>query len=276
MAWTIYRHTFPNGKIYIGQTKVSLKKRFKNGAGYVGCPLIERAINKYGWENVITDILESNISDSEKANEQEKYYIALYDACNPEVGYNIAIGGGIVNRANYEEIYNEWLNNLGVNAIARKLGYDRNTVAKALESYGVSKEERLNRTPQSISQASKIFDRLAIYQAWKSNPNFQLIREQFNCSEDTLRRVLDEYGVSIKERRLAIKRRLDLSPTGYNKKKINQYDLNDNFIQSFNSIADANRSLGKAPNASNIVLVCKGKRNQAYGFKWKYADEKIL
>ena len=45
--WTIYKHIFPNGKLYIGQTKVSLNKRFKYGEGYKGCPLIYKAIKKY-------------------------------------------------------------------------------------------------------------------------------------------------------------------------------------------------------------------------------------
>lgn len=46
----------------------------------------------------------------------------------------------------------------------------------------------------------------------------------------------------------------------------------NNYIQTYNSIADANRALGKASNASNIVQVCKGKRKQAYGYKWRYVN----
>jgi hypothetical protein len=42
--WKIYKHTFPNGKVYIGQTKTRLSKRFENGAGYNACPLIAKAI----------------------------------------------------------------------------------------------------------------------------------------------------------------------------------------------------------------------------------------
>ena len=54
-------------------------------------------------------------------------------------------------------------------------------------------------------------------------------------------------------------------------KPVHQYDLNNNYIQTFQSIAEANRVLGKASNVSNIVAVCKGNRKQAYGFKWAYA-----
>lgn len=58
---------------------------------------------------------------------------------------------------------------------------------------------------------------------------------------------------------------------------INQYDLNDNFIQCFSSAKDAARfvrpnstSLGGV--TSHITDVCKGKRKTAYGFKWQYAN----
>lgn len=52
---------------------------------------------------------------------------------------------------------------------------------------------------------------------------------------------------------------------------INQYDMDMNFIQSFPSIKAAARSLNKE-GVSHISDVCKGKRQSAYGFKWRYAD----
>lgn len=50
--------------------------------------------------------------------------------------------------------------------------------------------------------------------------------------------------------------------------KINQYDLNNNFIQSFNSISEA----GKKTNIdrSTIGKCCKGMYKTAGNFKWKY------
>ena len=55
-------------------------------------------------------------------------------------------------------------------------------------------------------------------------------------------------------------------------KKVNQYDLNGNFIRSFNSIKEANISFNKNPDASSINKVCKGQAKTAYGYLWEYAN----
>ena len=47
--YKIYMHKNKiNGKVYIGQTKQSLKNRWSNGYGYRECPKFWRAIQKYG------------------------------------------------------------------------------------------------------------------------------------------------------------------------------------------------------------------------------------
>ena len=50
--------------------------------------------------------------------------------------------------------------------------------------------------------------------------------------------------------------------------KINQYSMNDEFIKTWNSLADIQRELKLG--AGNICNVCKGKRNSAGNYKWKY------
>ena len=52
---------------------------------------------------------------------------------------------------------------------------------------------------------------------------------------------------------------------------ISQYDLKMNYIQTFPSAHAAANSLGKK-GISHITDVCKGKRQTAYGFKWRYAN----
>ena len=60
------------------------------------------------------------------------------------------------------------------------------------------------------------------------------------------------------------------------KRKINQYDLNNNYIFTYNSSADAARAVAPDKNinsvSSCILQVCKGKRKTAYGYKWKYFE----
>lgn len=93
--YKIYMHKNKiNGKVYIGQTYTSLRARFgKNGIGYKGCPIFWSAIQKYGWGNFEHIILEENITNSESANEREKYYISLYNSTDCNNGYNIQLGG---------------------------------------------------------------------------------------------------------------------------------------------------------------------------------------
>ena len=58
-------------------------------------------------------------------------------------------------------------------------------------------------------------------------------------------------------------------------KKVNQYDLQGNFIKSYSCSVDAEKELrreGIKINAGNIRNVCNGKRNKAGNYRWKYAD----
>lgn len=53
------------------------------------------------------------------------------------------------------------------------------------------------------------------------------------------------------------------------RKKVNQYDLEGNFIKQWNSISEANRNFGKQN--SRIKDVCKKRCKQCFGFYWEYA-----
>lgn len=60
---------------------------------------------------------------------------------------------------------------------------------------------------------------------------------------------------------------------GLNKvsKKVNQYDLDNNFIKQWDSLADVQRELKIC--AINISRVCRGMLNKTGGFKWRYPNE---
>lgn len=90
--YCVYKHTTPGGKVYIGITKQAVGKRWKNGAGYELCTAFNRAIVKYGWDNITHEILETGL-DKATACKMEQDYIALFDSTNPEHGYNLTNGG---------------------------------------------------------------------------------------------------------------------------------------------------------------------------------------
>ena len=55
------------------------------------------------------------------------------------------------------------------------------------------------------------------------------------------------------------------------KKKINQYDLDGNFIKQWNSLTEAAKMLGKKK-CGAISNCCKNRNKTAYGYKWQYAE----
>ncbi len=56
-------------------------------------------------------------------------------------------------------------------------------------------------------------------------------------------------------------------------RSVDQFTLNGEFIQHFDSIANALRHLNKLPKyASNLTLSCNNANKTAYGYKWKYSE----
>jgi hypothetical protein len=95
------------------------------------------------------------------------------------------------------------------------------------------------------------------------------VAEQLGISEDSVSRILQIRQVETLDASQAA-----VLATG---KIVNQYDLNNNFIQSFPSSKAAAESLGKITSSSNgasshISDVCRGKRKTAYGFIWRFAE----
>ena len=78
-----------NGKLYVGQTKFSVEKRFKEHAK--ADSLIGRAIRKYGIENFKLEIIEICKTFTE-LNEREIFWIKELN-CKVPNGYNISDGG---------------------------------------------------------------------------------------------------------------------------------------------------------------------------------------
>lgn len=111
---------------------------------------------------------------------------------------------------------------------------------------------------------------VALCKYGKDNFSFQIIEE---CSEDKL----DEREC------YWIKYYNSLVPNGYNmaeggsnhigrskRKKVKQYSFDGIFIEEYNSIKEAAIAVGGQGSA--ITCCCKGKRNFAYGYQWKYSN----
>lgn len=140
--------------IYIGKTQTSIQQRWSEHLRDMNRRKNENrhlynAMNKYGSEHFfITQIEEIN---NTLLSEREKYWIKYYDSYNN--GYNCTRGGDGSYYADYNYIYELWNQGLTGKKIKEKTNYDLHTIKIALESFGVTQEDRRLR---SITQNNKV------------------------------------------------------------------------------------------------------------------------
>jgi hypothetical protein len=91
----VYKHTCPNGKVYIGITGQRVIKRWNNGHGYKGNVYFYRAITKYGWDKITHEVLFDNLTKDE-AELKEIELIKEYKSNNNKYGYNLTNGGNCI------------------------------------------------------------------------------------------------------------------------------------------------------------------------------------
>lgn len=228
-----------NQKQYVGKTNLSIKSRWSRHISdstreeYKERP-IYRAINKYGYENFIVEELEE--CSIENSSEREKYWINKLDTyCN---GYNATLGGEGNQIRNYKEIYDYW-----------KLG-----------KLYCEIEEKFHCTPKTIQLALNEFNVPVIDRVIQGNRNKNPNGVRVPCVDG----MYDGYVQQPKQERKSPNR-------GKPKQAIAMLDKETNeIIQIFNSKSEANEFLGKYKTDSSIAYVCQGKRQTAFGYKWKY------
>ena len=119
-----------------------------------------------------------------------------------------------------------------------------------------------------------LYDHEKIFELLQQGKNSKEISAIIGCSSDVVYEVAKANNFSISYQNEYAKQ-LEQS-----KKRVAQYDLQGNFIQSFDSYADAARWLvenGKAKTLNGGVRghigdVCKGVRKSAYKYLWKDLD----
>lgn len=90
--YSVYIHTFPNGKKYVGVTCWKPELRWgANGCNYKN-PYMVNAIKKYGWNNITHEIVAKGLT-VDQASQMEIELIEKYNSADKRHGYNISLGG---------------------------------------------------------------------------------------------------------------------------------------------------------------------------------------
>ena len=94
-VFRVYKHTSPNGKVYIGITcSEDINTRWLDGYGYKRNIMFFNDIQKFGWENIKHEILYEG-KTAKEAHKIEKELILEYQSDNAKFGYNSDEGGRI-------------------------------------------------------------------------------------------------------------------------------------------------------------------------------------
>jgi group I intron endonuclease len=161
----IYKTTnIINGKIYIGKDE-------KNDSKYLGSgKILKAAIKKYGRSNFSKEVLEQCNSRIELC-EREKYWIEIYNSQNPQIGYNIAVGGsGGDTFSGQDDTSKDRISNIrSINAKNQKSFYSIPMKDKLIQAYG--------------SELGELK-----YKEWKENAS-RINKERAQQKEDMLREV---------------------------------------------------------------------------------------
>lgn len=198
--WSIYKHTFPNGKVYIGLTKQTPALRFKGGYGYEKCPLMWNAIQKYGWKNIKTEWLETEIATLQQAAQKERDYIKNFNSTNSQYGYNLAGGGqgGATNKYNHEEIINYWYEGLNTSDIKEITGASFATIRRVLDEYNIPSLERRKRQNKIKGKEQTTYDYDKIKEFYLKGTSCKDISLKLGCCTGTVRFALHKMNIPLR------------------------------------------------------------------------------
>lgn len=102
---------------------------------------------------------------------------------------------------------------------------------------------------------------IELYESGKSSTQIAKELDFSNKSDSYICRILKGAGIELRGAK---------GPKGI---PIIQLDKDDNFIQEFSSIKEANLYFNKPIYSRNISSCLSGKTKTAYGFKWQYQDK---
>lgn len=88
--YRVYKHTVPDGRVYIGMTCKTVKARWDSG--YYGNDDFFKIIKKYGWEGIKHEIIADNLT-KEEAELIERKSIAEHRSNEEKYGFNFDSGG---------------------------------------------------------------------------------------------------------------------------------------------------------------------------------------
>lgn len=251
--YSVYTHTSPSGKVYVGVSNNPKRRWGTYGAPYLGKTkngsysqsCFASAILKYGWENFEHNIILEDIPFNE-ALYAEKYLIRWYKIHH--ISYNMSDGGEYFSgsRKPLSEEHRQKVKEF-MNTHHPMKGRHHTEEAKA-----------------KISKAAKT----RIYTSEKR----AAISEKMSKAHKGMSPSLSKEGR--KRISLAAKEAHKKGLIPYRNKEVHQYDFNGNYIASYSSITEAAKAVNR--NGGDISECANGNNLSAGGYIWSFIKTDLL
>lgn len=268
-----------NGKVYIGSSCYSLYKRnfshlstLRNNSH--PNKHLQATWNKYGEKNFYFSVLEI-CSFKEETLKKEEYYISYYKSFNPVHGYNI-----------FEYCHTTFGNKWSKEAKEKRKGFGKGRKVssdtknkQSLALTGLKKSEIAKDKLRQLPKNNKGIVMLTLSGYYiKEFRNTVEAGKFLNIPNIAISEVVRGIRKTCKGYRFIYKEEWLKNPilkriVSGNTTEISQYDLLDNYLRDFLSLKEAEIFLVKKGANANISACCKGNKNSAYGYKWKYKNK---
>ena len=273
MKGIIYKYTFPDGKVYIGQTRRHPEKRKREHLDEITGPATSgfwEAYKKFGsyeYEELYQIECEDEDELVWELNNAETFYIQQFQAYNPNYGYNKVPFGTTRTKTNaiLQKKYNEYLKRLlderlKVYDIATDKVYNTKKTLTPEEKYLLKEKYRKQNIWQkhidnydfdNLENNDEIEDDF-MFEESLGYVRFLIIQD---AEEDTRIYISENYHQILNDER--------------SKNAILQIDKDGNIIKEFYSLNEICHAFN-VPRADNVSNVLKGRQKTAYGYYWKY------
>lgn len=280
MKGYIYKYTFPNGKVYIGQTRTSIELRHKQHITEYsgkGNPRLWEAFNKY--KDYKLDVMQTiECADQNELmyqlNQLEALYINLYNSCSPNYGYNVLPNA--IFTPDYQKIIRDKFHEL--------FEQRNNELHKRKEDI----ENKLSNKKGKLTESEKKFfewgccdSDYPFYFSLDSINYDDLSKNTFDIYDFYTEEVLDVWSFKIEEEARTwaeqyINEHANIIIYEARRNKmivaIEKDDKENNVALIFNNTNEIAQHFNVA-RPVNVRNVLEGRQKTAYGYRWMYLTE---
>lgn len=233
--YTVYKHTSPEGKVYIGCTSINPKRRW--GKRYPHNDMFSNDIEKFGWGNFKHEIIASRLTEDE-AYDMEKELIHKYNTTDPSVGYNRSTGGRNSRGFHLNEEFKQKLRE--INTGKHHSEETRRKIREANTGRSHTKETKRKLSEMRFGENNPMYGK---HPSEETRRKIGDARRGFHHTDEAKRKISE-----------ATSRKVMCIETGI----------------IYESMQKAAQHTGATSN--HIPSVCRGKRNTSGGYHWKYVD----